>query len=298
MFYRLLFVVVVAGSTGGYADKLLDDFEAGGSRNAFNGEWFYFSDVKDEGNSTILNSTLLPNGDYSVFRPDTGGYASGSCAKLAFVLGDTSPLMENCHSNFVGIGTDLAIPGRTIDLRRFDGIRFYARGTNGVTICCELITSTVLDYAYHQSYFVLTDTWQPCTLKFSGFKQREAVSKKWPQKVALDLSKMQKITWKIFDDITGYYGDDEQCQASGTLEMDNICLTGADDYPVANRNSRTAMRFSQAPETGGFHFVNLAGRSVSGKYDSPPGVYIGNAGSFGGRWTEIIHAGIRSQGIR
>ncbi len=220
-----------------FTDVLIDDFEGGSTRNLLGWDWYYFTDVKDDGNSRILNAELLPKGNYTAFRPDTQGYESDFCAKIEYVLGDTQPITLNSwgpdaesYCNFVGIGTDLARPGGITDLRTATGVSFRARSSDSIIIFFELVTSTIYDFGYYRSYFLVTDVWQQYTVEFSNtslfmFPKNEYTIEEHP----LDLDRVQKMNWEVprcFMSIDGpWWVEDYYCFSdSGCLYIDDVKL--------------------------------------------------------------------------
>lgn len=229
------------------ADELLDDFEQGKTQNNWGGSWFYFSDVKDSGNSEILNATLLNNGNYSLFIPDTGGCKSGNCAKMEFILGDKAPHTNIGNggptTNYVGIGTDLKPKSGTADIHTAKGITFKARATHDMVIFVELVTSTIYDYAYYRTYFYVNTFWSEFSVDFFDttvfFPQRfcsSSMNDEFLNNHPLDLSKVIKIIWQVPGDNDSRYCFGEHPQSlseswyynpkSNSLYIDDICITG------------------------------------------------------------------------
>lgn len=198
------------------ADELLDDFEQGKTQNNWGGSWFYFSDVKDSGNSEILNATLLNNGSYSSLIPDTGGYNSSNCAKMEFILGEKAPQIDNYipTTNFVGIGTDLKPKSGIADIHTAKGIKFKARASQDMVIFMELVTSTIYDYDYYRTYFIVTPSWSEFSVDFndtnvffphrfcsSNYGNDEEFRKNHP----LNLNKVIKVNWQVLGDNDANY---------------------------------------------------------------------------------------------
>ncbi len=218
-------------------DILIDDFNDGDNKNNYGGYWYYFSDVKDQGNSKILNATLLSNGSYSEVTVDIGK----ACAEVAFVIGDTSPSNGNDfndkYANFVGLGMDIANPGRKVDLSGATGIRLKARSDDSLILCCELVTSNIIDNGYYCSYFTISNSWRQYTLNFANINQFAqpffGCDGSWPEYCTFELSKVYKINWKVY---AGFcknnksYGNLQK--TSGLFAIDDIYITGIDSIPV------------------------------------------------------------------
>jgi hypothetical protein len=237
-------VIAVIGVSVSFGDVLVDDFEGGTSQNKLGWHWYYFSDVKDHGNSKIFNATEQPDGSYSRFSGDTLGYNSSLSGKLEFALGDTEPTVNDSkvwtYSNFAGMGTDLARPGQTTDLSGALGIRFMAKADDSVALCCELVTSTIYDNGYYHGFFHITNEWKQYTVifidtgEFVQPRHAEGPGSIWPEIRPLDLSKAQKINWKAYewDDI----GDNTKRFLNKRLvqkqfRIDNIYITGINSIP-------------------------------------------------------------------
>ena len=278
---QVLFAVVCAVTVR--ADVLLDDFEDGNCANALGWPWFYFSDVNDGGNSKILNAEQKSDGSYEKFRPDTTGYRSTFCGKIWFDLGDTAPANDpdgNAYFNFAGIGTDMTAPGCTNDLHEADGMRFLVRGTEGVTICCELITNNIHDNGYYRRYFELSGAWDSCTAFFDEFRQ--PYDNCWPKEAPLDLTEIRKITWKLFADIegrdVGYDGDGSRSQDSGFFAIDEVYLMGIDSLAGPRTHVAPALQaLNHCPASELRRTVNLAGRTTVPQVNRlSAGVYLQN----------------------
>jgi hypothetical protein len=244
MKFFLSCVIAVIGVSVSFGDVLVDDFEGGTSQNKLGWHWYYFSDVKDGGNSKILNATQQSDGSYSRFSGDTLGYNSSLCGKLEFSLGDSSPMVNFSkvwtYSNFAGVGTDVARPGFTTDLSGALGIRFMARADDSLALCCELVTSTIYDNGYYHGFFHITSEWKQYTVIFADTgefvqpRHAQGEGSIWPEIRTLDLSKAQKINWKAYewDDM----GDNAKSFLNKRLVqkqfmIDNIYIVGINSIP-------------------------------------------------------------------
>ncbi len=283
MHTHLPFLLLALFFSISFADELIDDFERGESKNLRGGYWYYFSDVKDGGNSEILNAEMLSLGNYSAPKPVKEGSDSGYCIKLEYQLGDEKPKIEydeTEHCNFTAIGTDIAKPGSISDINHAYGISFRARSEDSVVVFFELVTSNIYDYGYYRKYFWITDSWQTYRVDFNDTNQfmlpdNFAYN---PEDHQLMLTKVQKMNWQVaacFLDIESWNlsGDiREYNQArNGAIYLDDIILLDSSTVGTAvpvNRRLRIEPDRSKVIE-------DLLGRKVfSESLRIAPGIYL------------------------
>lgn len=270
-----------------YADELLDDFERGESKNLRNGYWYYFADVKDGGNSEILNAEMLSLGNYSAPKPVKEGSDSGYCLKLEYMLGDIMPMVEEEipgeteHCNFTGIGTDIARAGSVTDIRPAYGVSFRARSHDSIIVFFELVTSNIYDYGYYRNYFWVTDSWQTFSIDFNDTNQFLFPDNDFaydPEDHQLLLTKIQKMNWQVaacFSCIESWNLPEDIGEynhtGSGVLYLDDIIIL---DSSKVRANKYTQMRLKQEPEMS-IVFGDLLGRRVvSESFKLAPGIYL------------------------
>ncbi len=268
-----------------YADELLDDFERGESKNLRNGYWYYFTDVKDGGNSEILNAEMLSLGNYTAPKPVKEGSDSGYCLKLEYMLGDIMPSVEQeipgktKHCNFTGVGTDLARPGSVTDIRPAYGVSFRARSHDSIIVFFELVTSNIYDYGYYRKYFWVTDSWQTFSIDFNDTNQFMFPDNSYdPEDHQLLLTKIQKMNWQVTacfycinswnlsEEVDEYYHG-----GSGFLYLDDIIIL---DSSKVGSNKYTQMRLKKEPDIS-IEIGDLLGRRVvSESFKMAPGIYL------------------------
>jgi hypothetical protein len=206
-----------------FSDELIDDFERGITQNYRNLDWYYFSDVKDGGNSVIMNTVQLSNGSYSKFFPGEDKTTNKKCAVVKYLIGHKKPSNgNNIYNNFVGIGTDMASPGHIVDLSSASGFSFQARSEMRTQLSFEIVTGNIYDYNYYCKYFEIEKTWNTFTVLFNDKSLEQRNSNDY---AILDLSKVQKINW-IFQ--IGSYDDNNEYGNSdnGTVYIDDVKLLG------------------------------------------------------------------------
>lgn len=270
-----------------FADELIDDFERGESRNLRGGSWFYFSDVKDGGDSEILNTEMLSLGNYSAPKPVKGGSDSGYCLKLEYVLGDRMPEVFDEffggteHCPFTGLGTDIARNGSVADISSAYGISFKARSSDSIIVFFELVTANIYDYGYYRAYFWVTSEWQTFRVDFNDTAQFKLPE--WDayiySGIPLMLSKAQKMNWQVascfkdisyettFYDLEGYSTSD-----SGSLYLDDILLLDSSTVKINCVQLRPDNRRLYTSDIAG----DLLGRRMKSLniLDQVSGVYI------------------------
>jgi hypothetical protein len=266
------------------ADELIDDFERGESKNLRGGYWYYFSDVKDGGNSEILNAEMLSLGNYSAPRPVKEGSDSGYCLELKYVLGDQMPevLEEKLgvteHCSFTGLGTDIARNGGVADISSAYGIRFKAHCRDSIIIIFELVTANIYDYKYYRAYFRVTSEWQIFQVNFNDSEQFNVPD--WHGRydhVPLMLSKVQKMNWHVAScfnnissnstiDLHGYSTSD-----SGSFYLDDIWLLDSSTVNINHTRPRPDNWLHSSVVAG-----DLMGRRIKNLniLDQISGIYI------------------------
>lgn len=265
LFFRLIALFAISIS---FADELIDDFENGGTKNKRNHDWYYFSDVKDDGNSIIYNAQELPNGSYSAFTPVIEGFDSGYCAKLSYLLGDTTPdypTMEGHREknlNFVGIGTDIARPGDIADISSATGISFKAKSNDTLSsFVFEIVTSDIYDYGYYCLHIDITKEWKTYAINFEDL----GLPGTWANEVDLNLSKVTKFNWKMM-------GWREFTSDSCNLYLDDIVLLGMNPPVAIKYNLKNNIEKNRSADIIG----NLMGRKlgVSDFSNKASGIYV------------------------
>jgi hypothetical protein len=255
-------------------DALIDDFEDANGSNKLGWSWYFFSDVKDGGNSRICNAQRLPNGSYAAFKPDTPGYNSGWCARLKFALGDTAPVSDTnypsmyTYDNFAALGTDMAGPGMVTNVEPAIGVSFWARSTAPIIVFFELVTSTIYDYFYYRSYFIVSEPWQKYSVLFhdsSAFQPPRLTGESKPRKNPLNLTKVQKMNWHVSR--CNYLELPEAADGisndTGDLYIDDIRILGVDSLPGKNPVHIFKYAIPLAPAASRhWIFGDLLGRSL------------------------------------
>ncbi len=80
--------------------------------------------------------------------------------------------MGDATQPFAGVTVRLAsTPGQAVDVSRFRGIRFEARGEGRYRIV--FVTRSVTDGRYHISYFSGSPLWTPVSIPFASLGQSQ-----------------------------------------------------------------------------------------------------------------------------
>jgi hypothetical protein len=233
------------------SDELIDDFERGIAQNYRNLYWYYFSDVKDGGNSVIKDVDILPNGSYSEPLLVLDSIKGSLCAVIRYVIGDSIPINGDYeYDPFVGIGTDLAKPGNTVDISSCYGVSFEAKvnAKQSKNVVFELVTSNIYDYCYRQQEFVVSADWQTFFVEFNDSTNFRApgYANGRQMRYPLVLSKVQKMNWRIME------------TDSGSLYIDNIKLLNHSVVATKMLNFTPYKKCDQIEM-----FSDLIGRNIS-----------------------------------
>lgn len=192
------------------AQDLVDDCEDNDYKTNMGSEWFTYTDVADEGKSTV---TPVTKKDEIFFTMTAEGYNNSEyAAKIDFKLdkGDFE------YDPFVGLGFEMAADGEPVDISSATGISFFYKGNFGDADCALKIESkSVTELGADFSYDLPASTeWKEVNITWDKFLQP-----KWAEPVELDLKRVPKFQWQIQGE-TG---------STGTLWIDDIHLIG---YPI------------------------------------------------------------------
>lgn len=187
---------------------LVDDCEDNNGLTNMGSEWFTYTDVLDEGASTI--TPVTKKGEQQL-EMTSGGYNSDYAVKIEYRLDKGN--FE--YDPFVGVGFELKEDSTAEDISMSTGLSFAYKGTFGegdtCAIKCESEAVTELGASY--SYTLPpSETWTEITLDW----KTDFLQPKWAESVDLDLTVVPKIQWQI----QGSTGE------SGELWLDDIHIIG------------------------------------------------------------------------
>jgi hypothetical protein len=128
---------------------MIDDFETNGDRGNLGAAWQASGDASTSSATIIAGRVVRGLRDHALH--------------LTARMGDaTQP--------FAGVTVHLAsTPGQAVDVSRFRGIRFEARGEGRYRIV--FVTRSVTDGRYHISYFSGSPLWTPVSIPFASLGQ-------------------------------------------------------------------------------------------------------------------------------
>jgi endo-1,4-beta-D-glucanase Y len=207
--YDMTITAAFKDASGG---DLLDDCEDNDGLTRMGTEWFTYTDVADDGKSTVTPQTERGK---TFMTMTSGGYNSDYAVKVTYKLDKGG--FE--YDPFIGVGFEMKTDLTSLDISKSTGISFAYKGTFGdgdtCSIKCESDAVTELGASY--SYTLPGSTsWKEVTITWDEFLQP-----KWAEAVDLDLKKVPKIQWQI----QGSTGQ------SGEIWLDDIHLVGF-DVPV------------------------------------------------------------------
>jgi hypothetical protein len=158
---------------------MIDHLEDGDHFNAFGGYWFTYDDKNNGGDSKVT-----PMG---TFKP-TGGGALDS----QYSAGITGKVTTTYPNGYIGMGTDLHRPNDPVDVRKYDGIEFWARG-DGKNYRFKFRSAGTSDYDDYGVDFTAPAEWTHYSFNFEQLKQQG-----WGKAVPLDsaLKGVISVTWQ------------------------------------------------------------------------------------------------------
>jgi hypothetical protein len=130
----------------------VDDFESGDLISAFGTRWEAYTDASQGGKSTVRIDVV-----------DGGGAGTSRAMRI------TGQITADFRYGFAGAGV-LFGGEEGIDLRRFEGLRFYARGDGG-RYEIRLMTAAVKDHNEFAKLFSASSDWTLIEVPFSALAQ-------------------------------------------------------------------------------------------------------------------------------
>ncbi|HWJ55119.1 MAG TPA: amidohydrolase family protein [Vicinamibacterales bacterium] len=134
------------------ADALLDDFERGDTVSAVGPAWVgSASDGGGSATTLIMGRVIKGLRDHALM---------------------ISARMGSGHDRYARAALKLDAEGRPVDVSRFRGLRFDARGEGRYRVI--FVTRAVADGRYHESYFSGSPLWTPVNIPFASIGQNGA----------------------------------------------------------------------------------------------------------------------------
>lgn len=168
-------------SAGGRSVNLLDDLDDGNHFNNWGGYWFTYDDKSNGGDSQVQPASG------SVFRPSPGGAKNSKfCARM------TGKVTTTYEQGFIGMGTDLARPNNPVNIRKYSGFEFWARG-DGKKYRMRFRSPVTGDFDDFGVDFVAGKQWQRHTVSFDDLRQQG-----WGKKADRSdaLGKVISVVWQ------------------------------------------------------------------------------------------------------
>ncbi len=220
----LLGLGVIIASSYCVADTVIDDFDDGNSKSKIQKYWYFYTDVDNNGQSTIYGTQSKPE-----FVGEYDGKDGTYGAVMEFTLGDTAGMTDGCKP-YVAMGLNFAegtsASGRyPYDLTGADSISFYVKGDKAFTarLYMELTNVTNWDDFFYS--INVTTSWQRVSIAMKkdnkkGFKQNG-----WEDEYAdFDLTKVAKMNFRV-------RWDENPDLKSGELYIDSVVMHGNAKFP-------------------------------------------------------------------
>lgn len=185
--------------TTDYIDDLDD-----GDRFAFTGgEWYAYTDVGDDGASTVTNAPGANGGYDVVIDGATAGRGNGYVAGLTGVRLSKG---NNPYEPYVALGVALNASQTAYDLSACSAISYKYKGA---THNFKAEDTAVKDYGYHQITKAASESWTTVTIPWDMLTQES-----WANDVTLSKKRIANFTWEIKGTQPGMnylYVDDVRC---------------------------------------------------------------------------------------
>lgn len=264
MKYAIMLLTVFSFALADNDTTLLDDFNRCTGVNRLRLNWYYFSDENNEGNSVIHNATRKKNGGYSDIAYDTVGNDTDFCGTIEFTFGTNEEVYDmdgNEFEPFVGIGTDLAPRGSSIDIGSLDTITFRARSKREMVVYVEIMSRLTGDdnYCDFGDAAIVTPEWNTCTLLVDDDHFRQPGWTRSADWLPLSgaLSSAVKLNWILS------MSYNERIDSIDCLYIDDVVLHGVDLAPETG-SLELEKYMVPSPGLSGEHRsgFDLLGRSV------------------------------------
>lgn len=206
----------------------IDDFEDGDNYAFTGGEWYAYTDIGDNGASTISNGEGK-NGGYNVIL--SGSSAGNSTAYVAGITGIKLSQGNNLYDPYVALGLGLNETQTAYDLSSCTAITYKYKGASHNF---KAEDTNVLDYGYHQTSKAASSDWKTVTISWSNLAQET-----WAEPVTLSQKRINKLTWEIKGTEPAY----------NYLYVDDVRCTGMSIVPVTHSSSSTATSSSSSAKS-------------------------------------------------
>lgn len=130
------------------ASPLIDDFERGEGRSAIGPAWTMTVENGERPTTAVMGHVVRGLRDHALHLTARMGAAGEPFARASIVVAEN---------------------GRPLDVSRFRGIRFEARGEGRYRVV--FVTRAVTDGRYHESYFSGSPLWTPVSIPFASTGQ-------------------------------------------------------------------------------------------------------------------------------
>ncbi|MBP5246510.1 MAG: cellulase family glycosylhydrolase, partial [Fibrobacter sp.] len=206
----------------------IDNFEDGDNFAFTGGEWYAYTDIGDDGASTISNGSGK-NGGYNVIL--SGSSTGNSTAYVAGITGVKLSKGGNLYDPYVAIGVGLNETQTAYDLSACSAISYKYKGASHNF---KAEDTNVLDYGFHQTSKAASSDWKTVTIAWSSLAQEQ-----WAEEVSLSKKRINKLTWEIKGTQPAY----------NYLYIDDVRCTGMSIVPVTQSSSSSAKSSSSSAKS-------------------------------------------------
>jgi uncharacterized protein (TIGR02145 family) len=184
---------------------LIDDFEDGNGSAKTNEYWYAYTDAGDKGASTIGNAKQ--GSGYSVVMKDGADW-------VAKIQNYTLSKGGNPYEPYVALGLEAKNNGKTYDLSKCTNGFSYSYKGSAHNFRAE--SSTVSDYAFHQTQRAASANWATATVPLS-----QLVQPSWGAQKPFNAKNIKAFSWEIKGNVPA---------KTGSLAIDNFWCLG--DMPL------------------------------------------------------------------
>ncbi len=204
-------VVSSSSSQPSGSTDYIDDFEDGDNFAFTGGEWYAYTDVGDNGASTISNGDG-EKGGYNVIL--AGSSAGNSTKYVAGITGVKLSQGGNTYDPYVALGVGLNETQTAYDLSSCNTISYKYKGA---AHNFKVEDTAVKDFGYHQITKLASSSWTTATISWSALTQES-----WPDPVTLSKKRINKFTWEIKGSqpsLNYLYVDDVRCNGMAIVPV-------------------------------------------------------------------------------
>ena len=214
----------------GYTDYI-DDLEDGDNFAYTGGEWYAYTDVENDGASTLTNAEGKKGG-YDVVI--AGSKAGNETEYVAGITGIKLSKGGNEYDPFVALGVALNAKQTAYDLSNCTEITYKYKGA---AHNFKAEDTAVGDFGYHQITKSATSSWTSVRIPWDMLTQES-----WAKDVTLSKKRISKLTWEVKE-------KEGKQPAYDYLYVDDVRCSGMSIKKVESPSSSASQESSSSVES-------------------------------------------------